>query len=542
MELIIRGTIFTGRAKSPLQEAILIRDNTIVLVGSFSEAKRRATNAKVLDFGQKLVTPGLIDAHCHMSLAGLYMEIGIDASHVGSIGELLDLIRSKLSSSREWIYVYGLSESKLREKRLPTRWDLDEVAPSKPVVVEHASGHLVIANTEALRRAGITRHTRSPPGGLIDRDEGGEPTGILYDAAMGLVLEKMPPPHHHDWVKGLAKAQRIWVQRGFTAVEDNGTFQAFKSILDAYKELESSGELVIRARVAYAISSVKELSEAIESVTLYRGMDTEWVRTNLVKFFYDGSGLARTALLYDDWCKDSRPERGNKGLRMMEPEDAYKIITTSLGNNIRVAVHAIGDRAVDEILGVANKASEAHFKDCTLSIVHAILITREAVSKMRSLGICVKTQTGFIYTHGDTYASNLCTTRARKAFPLRTLINNGVVVANSTDAPFVGSPNPVEGLYGAVYRKTRTGRVDFGREEAVSFREALETYTYMAAKAIGWDDTIGEIAAGKRADIVVWNISSLEPSEQELLDMKPLLVMVNGHIVHRETSMLLEAG
>ena len=541
MELIIRGTIFTGKANSPLQEAILVRDNTIVFVGSFSEAKRRTTNAKVMDFGQKLVTPGLIDAHCHMSLAGLYMEIGIDASHVGSIGELLDLIRSKLKS-REWIYVYGLSESKLRERRLPTRWDLDEVAPSKPVVVEHASGHLVIANTEALRRAGITRHTRSPPGGLIDRDEQGEPTGILYDAAMSLVLEKMPPPHHNDWVRGLSKAQRIWVQRGFTAVEDTGTFQAFESILNAYKELESRGELVIRARVAYAISSVKELGEAIESITRYRGMDTEWLRTNLVKFFYDGSGLARTALLYDDWCKDNKPEKGNKGLRVMEPEDAYKIITTSIGNDIRVAVHAIGDRAVDEILDVAKKANEARLKDCALSIVHAILVTRNAVKQMRSLGVCVKTQTGFIYSHGDTYASNLCTTRARMAFPLRTLINNGVVVANSTDAPFVGSPNPVEGLYGAVYRKTRTRREDFGREEAVSFREALETYTYMAAKATGWDDVIGEIAAGKRADIVVWNISSLEPSEQELLDMKPLLVMVNGRIVHKEASILLETG
>ena len=541
MELIIRGTIFTGKANSPLQEAILVRDNTIVFVGSFSEAKRRTTNAKVMDFGQKLVTPGLIDAHCHMSLAGLYMEIGIDASHVGSIGELLDLIRSKLNS-REWIYVYGLSESKLRERRLPTRWDLDEVAPSKPVVVEHASGHLVIANTEALRRAGITRHTRSPPGGLIDRDEQGEPTGILYDAAMSLVLEKMPPPHHNDWVRGLSKAQRIWVQRGFTAVEDTGTFQAFESILNAYKELESRGELVIRARVAYAISSVKELGEAIESITRYRGMDTEWLRTNLVKFFYDGSGLARTALLYDDWCKDNKPEKGNKGLRVMEPEDAYKIITTSIGNDIRVAVHAIGDRAVDEILDVAKKANEARLKDCALSIVHAILVTRNAVKQMRSLGVCVKTQTGFIYSHGDTYASNLCTTRARMAFPLRTLINNGVVVANSTDAPFVGSPNPVEGLYGAVYRKTRTRREDFGREEAVSFREALETYTYMAAKATGWDDVIGEIAAGKRADIVVWNISSLEPSEQELLDMKPLLVMVNGRIVHKEASILLETG
>ena len=541
MELIIRGTIFTGKANSPLQEAILVRDNTIVFVGSFSEAKRRTTNAKVMDFGQKLVTPGLIDAHCHMSLAGLYMEIGIDASHVGSIGELLDLIRSKLSS-REWIYVYGLSESKLRERRLPTRWDLDEVAPSKPVVVEHASGHLVIANTEALRRAGITRHTRSPPGGLIDRDEQGEPTGILYDAAMSLVLEKMPPPHHNDWVRGLSKAQRIWVQRGFTAVEDTGTFQAFESILNAYKELESRGELVIRARVAYAISSVKELGEAIESITRYRGMDTEWLRTNLVKFFYDGSGLARTALLYDDWCKDNKPEKGNKGLRVMEPEDAYKIITTSIGNDIRVAVHAIGDRAVDEILDVAKKANEARLKDCALSIVHAILVTRNAVKQMRSLSVCVKTQTGFIYSHGDTYASNLCTTRARMAFPLRTLINNGVVVANSTDAPFVGSPNPVEGLYGAVYRKTRTGREDFGREEAVSFREALETYTYMAAKATGWDDVIGEIVAGKRADIVVWNISSLEPSEQELLDMKPLLVMVNGRIVHKEASILLETG
>ncbi len=529
---LVRGLIYAGNGR--IHEALVIRGGLIVFAGGLEEAWREAgSNPVILDFGDHLITPGMIDAHCHLSVAGAYLASGLSLLEAGSIDEVKELVEKEASGKGEgeWIYGFGLDESRFRENRLPLRWDLDDAAPNNPVVLEHISGHLAVANSLALRIAGISRSTPSPPGGIIEKNTDGEPTGVLRDSAMSLVLKLLPPLPENAWIDGLRRAQRLWISRGFTAVEDTGTFNAWDSILGAYNALRSRGELVIRARIAYAINNASEFGEALGKIIKARERDDNHLRTNLLKVFYDGSGLARTALLYDAWCKDFKPT-GYRGLRVTSMEDMALIFRKTLSRNIRVAVHAIGDRAVDEVIE-AYLRSGVRAERCSASIVHALLVSDRGLELLGKTGICVKTQPGFIYTHGHVYAANFCKDRARRAFPLRSFLKHGVTVASSTDAPFVGTPNPVEGLYGAIYREPRVKPQAklYGYEEALTFTEALDTYTRLAAAASGWDDITGVLEEGMHADLVAWSIRTLTPSRQQLLSMKPLAVMIDGNIV-----------
>jgi len=533
MRYILTGLVFTGFSDQDPAEAVLIEGNKITYVGGFDEAYEKSHGgAHILDHSGSLVTPGLIDSHCHLSLLGLYSEIGVSLLDAQSIDDIVAKLSQAAAKTRgQWLFAYGLDESRLVERRLPTRWDLDRASRETPIVVEHVSGHLLVANSKALEKAGIAKgKSLSVKGGLVEVDEDGEPTGVLYDAAMELVLRLLPAPPRDSWFKGVERAQQLWLAKGFTGVEDVGTFGAWDPIAEAYQSLHSAGRLVLRSRIGYAVRDASELPLALEKITEIR--ETDRLRAGLVKAFYDGSGFARTGLLYDDWCKDFKKLRGNKGIRVLSKEAIQYILRESIERGIRVTIHTIGDRAVDEVLeayqglGLVSKA-------CSLSLVHAILVSEKGLQRLRDTGACIKTQAGFMYSHGHVYAANLCAERAKRAFPLRSLLSSGVVVANSTDAPFVGSPSPNEGLIGAVFREPRLGpRGVFGREESLSFREALETYTRYAAIATGWIDLVGTIEPGKRADMVVWNIGSLNPSIRELEEMRPSLVLVDGRIVY----------
>ena len=539
VKTIVRGLVFQGYSSREPVEAVLVEGDRITYAGSYDEALRVAGgNVRILDYEDHLVTPGFLDSHCHLSVAGLYLETGVSLLDTSSIEEIKEVLgaEARRQGPGKWILGFGLDESRLRESRLPTRWDLDEASPHNPVVVDHISGHLAVANSLALRAAGITRNTPDPPGGIIERSEDGEPTGILRDNAMNLVLRLLPPSPPDVWVRGIERAQRLWIKRGFTGAEDTGTFDAWSSIYGAYKELRNRNKLLMRIRLARTVSGPGEAAQAIRDVMEARMWDDEQLRTNLVKVFYDGSGLARTALLYEDWCMDYKPQKNNRGLRVIEPSDMASIFGETLSRGIRIAVHAIGDRAVDEVADAFSKAVGRQASGCEASIVHAILVSNKGLESLSSLRLCIKTQPGFMYTHGHVYAGNLCIHRAKRAFPLRSLKERGVVVSSSTDAPFVGSPNPVEGLYGAVYRKParRAPPNVFGSAEALSFPEALETYTRLSAIAAGWSDMVGTLEKDKKADLVVWSLRSLEPGENELLGSKPIMVMINGRVVYSD--------
>ncbi len=530
---IVNGLIFTARPDRMIADAVLVVKDRIVHVGTTSAILSRSEDCIVIDADGYLVTPGFIDTHCHLAQAGYLSKYGVNLVGIKSLDEIIDIIARKAKKIKpgEWIYGYGWDESLLKEKRPIYKEDLDNASSQHPIVLEHISGHLIAVNSLALKIAKITKDTPDPPGGIIERDESGNPIGILRDSAMSLITQYMPKPTLNDWIKSIESAQMIWIKKGITAIEDVGVLGQGGNILKAYKYLADYNKLLLRVRFSYPITKPGELNEHL--IKVLKSINTSNLRISSIKVFYDGSGIARTALMYEDWCEEFKVCKGNKGLRLITVNELEDIIALSNAKGLRVSIHAIGDKAIDEVVKAISIIKA--FRKAQYSIIHAIVPTEEAVELMAQLGIGVKTQTSFIYSYGHVYAANLCIDRARRAFPIKTMLRKGVIVGNGSDAPYLNPPDPSYGLYGAIARKPRIKTIlehPFGTQECISFIEAIETYTRLASITIGWDDQVGCLEKGKKGDIVIWNIKSLNPSPQEILHLKPLLTMIDGNIVY----------
>ena len=529
---IVNGIVYTASSNN-IAEAVVIDKGKIVYIGSSSNAICRAKNCKIIDAEGHLITPGFIDSHCHLAQAGFLEKYGINLLQIRSINQIIDIISEKARKTKpgNWIYGYGLDENLLKEGRPPLRYDLDEATSKHPVFLEHISGHMAVVNSYALKIAGITKDTPNPPGGIIERDERGEPIGILKDSAMSLVTRFMPEPSIDMWMKCIEIAQYMWISKGITAIEDVGLLGQGYNILEAYSRLAHSSRLIIRTRFSYPISSSKELNKDL--IKKLKSINSRFLRVLALKIFYDGSGLARTALMHDNWCREYKVDKDSRGLRLIPQDDLISIIHLANKEDLRVSIHAIGDKAIDEVVEAISIAKMSY--KAQHSIIHCIVPTKKSIEIMAKLGIGVKTQTSFIYSYGHVYAANLCLERAKKAFPIKTFLRKGIIVGNGSDAPFLNPPDPGYGLYGAIIRKPKikTPYDDpFGSEERISFIDAVKTYTYLASMAIGWNDEIGSIKIGNKADLVIWNIKTLNPSSQDLLHLKPLATFIEGDIVY----------
>ena len=478
--LILNAKVLAMDGKGPY-ESIAVVKGKVAYLGSSDTAMRKFSSRvdRIIELNGNLVTPGFIDSHCHMASTGYLMRRGVDFSGVSSLGELKDALRRIANGTGlRWIYGYGLNEALLKEGRLPRRWDLDEAVNNVPVVIEHVSGHLIMVNTKALRLARIGRGVRDPPGGLIERDENGEPTGVLYDNAMELVLRILPAPSLEDYYLGVIEAQEVWLRNGFTGVEDAGVLGLGGKVLDAYLKAASAGQLKIRVRYSYPVESDEELRNVVNRIAR---PPLERLHLNHVKVFYDGSGLAKTALIYGKWCKDGiMPDDTARGLRLTDPSTFMRILRMVVRSGLGISVHAIGDRAVDEVIKAFKRVGCG--EKC--SIVHGFLMSDSSVAEAAKMGISIKTQSSFIYLLGGKYAANFCHWRMRRFIPLRTLMEAGVNVANGTDAN-VTPPDPRYGLYGAVARRAVNLNIDvYSSEEAVSFLDVIRTYTVNSARSV----------------------------------------------------------
>lgn len=247
--LILNAQILTMRGEE-IYEAMAIVNGVVSYLGSTSNAERLFSSKvdRVVELDGNLVTPGFIDSHCHLAGTGYLMTRGVDLGKARSFNDVKELLREAASKRPKgsWIYGYGLNEDLLKEKRLPRRWDLDEVSPEHPVAIEHVSGHLLITNTKALKLARVT--AMSPPGGLVEIDDGGSPTGLLYDSAMNLVFRVMPGPTVREYTEAILRAQEMWIKNGFTGAEDAGVLGLGEIVLNAYLNLAKLHKLKMKIR------------------------------------------------------------------------------------------------------------------------------------------------------------------------------------------------------------------------------------------------------------------------------------------------------
>jgi predicted amidohydrolase YtcJ len=350
---------------------------------------------------------------------------------------------------------------------------------------------------------------------------------------MNLVKKKVPPWSVKEIEAGIKKAQELFLSEGITAAKDPG---ANDVSLQAYRNLRERGELLMRIYMLYRVDSLKQTEEAVRRLSI--GGD-DILRIGGLKIFLDGSRMARTAWMHQEWNKNfiGRDE-GNRGYPVIPIEEFREMVKIAHKSGLQIGVHAIGDRAVDEAVCAYQSAfDETPIKGTRQSLIHSIIPTEKALDKMGELydNIVIETQSSFLYFIGDSYAGNFGPKRVKRVIPLRSYLSRKITVANSSDWPVCPFP-PKFGLWAAVARRTwrrRYGTQPFGTEESITIHDALRTYTIMAAKCLFMEDRLGSIEKGKYADLTVWSGDLYTAPPDALKDLRVEMTIVGGRILYR---------
>ncbi len=509
----VNGVIFTPSGKA---EALAVYKGRIVKVGTNEEVRSWVgPRTKVIDLKGKTVLPGLIDAHVHLSGYGLAIS-QLDLRGTRSIEELKKAVEEKSLSMRkgEWILGRGWDQELFKEKRYPTRWDLDEVSPENPVFLKRVCGHIAVVNSKALEIASITKNTKDPPRGKIDRDESGEPTGILREWAMNLIFEKIPPPSLEQLKEALAKAIMEAVKRGLTTIHFICS-DRFPDELRALQLLRNEGRLLLRI---YLIPPYDFLAK-LEELGVFTGFGDPMLKIGGIKILEDGSLGGRTAALEEPYA--DMPEK--KGMLIYSPEELKEMVLKIHKAGFQAAIHAIGDRAIRVTLDAIENAIKHEPRDHRHRIEHASVVSPEIIERMKKLNVIAVCQPHFIFT--DFWAKDrVGPDRAKWVYALKSLKEN-VVVAGSSDCP-VEPIDPLKGIWAAVTRPFLT------ENEKLTVEEAIEMYTRGGAYASFEEDEKGSIEEGKLADLVVLSEDPTKIDPEKIKEIAVDMVIVDGKIVY----------
>ncbi|MFQ5982014.1 MAG: amidohydrolase, partial [Woeseiaceae bacterium] len=530
-------------------EAVSIRDAKIVALGTTKKVRRFAgPETQIIDLKGRAVTPGLIDVHNHFAWGAVDERFALNLAYPGVT------IRSRIAEAvkerdpDEWIMGSKWDAGKLAERRDMTSSDLDAVAPENPVWLLHTSAHYGVANSRALALAGVTADTPDPDGGVIERDDDGNPTGILADQAMNLIFDITPAYTTEDFDEAIAHYVGNLSAEGITTIKDP---EIDERHWDAYKQVQSRGELTVRVfALWYRTDTLDDAKDLLKQIAPFtnpqNGTGDDQVISGGVKIYIDGSGTARTAWVYDEWNKDfSEIDEGNFGLTYIEPDVLFEQIRLFHKAGIHIGTHAIGDRAIDFTMDAYDKVlGEDPVYGLRHSIIHCNIPTDHAMDLMYKLqnsydAAYPEVQPAFLWWIGDAYAGNFGPERSPRVLPLNTFLERGIKWASSSDydvSPFA----PRYGLWSAIARQTlfgTHGEHPWGIEESISVQDALKSYTTWAARQVFLEDKIGTIEAGKYADIVVWDRDPYSVSTEELKEMNALLTIFDGTIVHRDAAL-----
>lgn len=546
--ILVNGTVITVDADDRIAQGVAVRGNRIVAVGSTSDMERLAgPGTRRIDLRGRTVTPGLLDAHAHFSGGGgdrlFVIDVGYpDVKGVPDVQARVAAQATKLGKGR-WVQGRGWDEGKLAERRLLTAQDLDAVSPENPVYLTQTTGHYGVANSAALRLAGITRDTPDPPNGTIDRYPDGTPTGVLKESAQGLVRRLIPPRAPREVEEGIREFAKAFNAEGMTGVKDPGISAA---TWEAYQRVKDDGQLTVRVFALWqggrSVEGARRLiAERGAATRPYRSTGDDHVIAGGVKLYIDGSGGARTAWLRDDWNRDfTGADAGNRGYPASNPDTVRMLIRLYHDAGFHVSTHSIGDRGIDWTMDSYVEALRATpTRGLRHGIIHANIPSDRAIAQMAELqksfdaGYPEPSAT-FTWWLGDTYAANFGPGRSRRLNPFATFKAKGITWANGSD--YGVTPFPARyGIWSAVTRETLLGSHGdpFGRAEAVDVRTALRATTIWAARQMFLEEKIGSIEVGKYADLAVWDRDPYRVASGDLKEMRCLMTLFDGRVVYQ---------
>lgn len=543
--ILLHGKIWTGEpyaapGEKPqpamIVEAVAITNGRILAAGT-SDAMRAyaGPNTRIVDLGGRFAIPGFIDSHVHF-IAGGFQLLEVKLKDAPSESEFVRRIAEKartLAPGR-WMEGGGWDEEAWPDAKLPTRWMIDPVTPANPVFISRYDGHAALANSLAMKLAGVTKDTPDPVGGVIVRDpKNGEPTGVFKDAAQNLIAKAIPRPTEAEFEDalrtGLAEARRV----GVTSVDDitvgrdspNGSFTGEIQLL---RRAAAQGWLTCRFYTLVPIAVWQRLADAGVS----RGMGSDYLVLGAVKAFADGSLGSRTAWFFDPYSDDP----SNRGLPlplMQPPAKMEEAVRGADAAGIQVAVHAIGDRANAEMLNIYQRVGGAEAARHRFRIEHAQHVRPEDFARFAKLGVIASMQPYHAIDDGRWAEKRIGHERARSSYAWRSMLEAGVPLAFGTDWP-VAPLNPLLGVYAAVTRATLDGKHPEGwfPEQRLTLEEALRAYTQGSAYAQFSERDKGTIAPGKVADVVVLSDDLFSVPPAKIKDAHVEMTIVGGKVVY----------
>jgi predicted amidohydrolase YtcJ len=524
--LLLTGRVRTMDPAHPAASAIAIRMGRIVYVGDDAGANAAAApGSPVIDLAGRTATPGLNDAHAHpMSVGFALLDLDLSPERNAGIADLQGLVRAAAAGRPPgtWIVGRGYDDARLAEGRHPTRADLDAIAPDHPVVLIRMCHHIGAANSAALRLAGITRATPDPDGGIFDRDEHGEPTGVLREVALEMVRAQMPEPDEAAMMAALEAGGREFLRAGVTSGVEAGIRDPRE--LRAYQRLREQGKLPIRT---YLMMIIDETLDELISLGIQTGFGDEWLRIGPAKLFSDGSIGGRTAMMHAPY--EGQPD--NHGLWMLPPEELKAKVRRAHDAGFQVGIHAIGDAAIDLVLDAYEEAQAASPRpDTRHRIEHCSIIDDRILGRIRDLGVVPIPGTSFLRHFRDAYVNNLGAWRIGQAYGMRSFARFGITAAASSDAPVV-PVNVLAGVQTMVTRHDILGR-PCNPEEAISLEDALRAYTVNGAYASFEEGIKGTLKPGFLGDVTVFETDLAAVAPDALASVGVAYTIAEGNVVY----------
>jgi predicted amidohydrolase YtcJ len=537
--IYIHANVYTGvPANSAFssvlrEEAVAVRGDRILAVGKTVEIEKfKGPQTQEIDLGGHFLMPGFNDAHLHLDDAGA-TKLSVDLTGVKSLDELRERVLARVEKAKagEWILGAGWDETMWPVKVTPTRWDLDEVAGGHPVYLVRIDGHIAVANTRALQLGNITIASRDPQGGKIDRNENGEPTGVLRETAQDAVMSAIPKATHAQRRQGIELALADLAAHGVTSAQDySPNWENFQ----IYEELEKEGKLTARVTEWLPFDDpVEELSRKRES----HPQSDLMLRTGMLKGFMDGSLGSHTAALMAPYADDP----SNSGLPRYEATKLNEMTKERVLAGFQIGFHAIGDKgvqmALDAFAEAEKAARESHVRapdggdDFRLRIEHAQVTTPALIARFKELKVIASMQPSHLITDMRWAQDRLGPKRAATSYAWLAFINKGVPLAFGTDYP-VEQVSPFRGLYAATLRKSENGKQEYFPEQKLSMDQAITAYTVGSAFAEYEEKEKGKIVPGMLADFVVLDRDVTGAAPEKLLGTKVLRTVVGGKTIY----------
>ncbi|MFB0508570.1 MAG: amidohydrolase [Thermodesulfobacteriota bacterium] len=530
--------IFSGGAVITMEDPIEARsldlamaDGRILAMGDGGElSDLEGPDTRIIDVKNKTLMPGLIDSHNHMVRFGENLQlVEVSPSKVNGLDDILAQLKDRAADTPpgKWVKAWGYDDTRLKEKRHPTRKDLDRVCPDHPVSVMRTCMHVMAVNSMALKMAGITSETLDPEGGEIGRDKSGQPNGILFElGAMNLVNRLIPYPTTAECAQFLRLASEVYVSQGLTLVTEAGAgWSGNPNEAAGFQVAWQSGDLMPRVSMGL-MEETHSIFPQKGGTGLFTGFGDDHLWIGPAKFVADGGVGPRTAALtqpYEDsdYC----------GFMCENPESLTERMEQAHTSGFQLSVHAIGDQTIDMVLSAYESILARYPRPHRHRMEHVMVCRPDFLPRIRKLGIISVVQPAFLYYLGDTFIKNLGEERMRYTIPMKSMIENGITVAGSSDRP-VTEGNPWTAIWSAVNRTTATGR-PINPEQGLTVAEALQLYTSKGAYTNYAENRVGSLSPGKLADIIVLDENPLEIDPKRLKDIHVNRTFISGKEVYK---------